>query len=324
MSLTTSVMGDKLTHGATIITGSPTRKVNGQPVARLGDMVDCPIHGKNPIVQVTGGMPMTDGRLTAHETAKAACGAVILPSIYNTPSPASGLSKSEEALVESDDSFEEDGVGGGGGAGASPEAAARSRALMAGAAGAESDSSPTSADGAPITRAVPASCRDIPENAPDGFRLSPSFTLRDLSSGAACARSSGASSGAVIPNKGYSRAEIICNLRHLAMNTLEPIAQHYGRKSMLISSGFRHNSNGSDHNIGSAVDIQFFFGGQKADGRKLDEIEKYIINTLKVPFTQIIHENNSWIHFACRKDGNNSGKRICWWAGGAYNSGYRY
>lgn len=313
-------MGDKLTHGAIILTGSPTRKVNGQPVARLGDIVLCPLHGKNPIVQVTGGMPMTDGMMTAHQTAKSLCGAIILPSIFNNPSPASGLSVADEALMESDDTFQ-DGVGDAGG---SPEAAARSRALMAGAAGQEGDSSPTSADGAPVTQAVPASCRDVPENAKDGFQLSPSFTLRDLSSGAMCARSSGAASGAVVTNRGLSRAEIICNLRHLAVNTLEPIAQHYGRRSMLITSGFRNNDNGSDHNIGSACDIQFVFNGQKADGRKLDEIQKYLINTLKIPFTQMIHENNSWLHVACRRSGVNSDQRICWWAGGAYNSGYRF
>lgn len=324
MALTTSVVGDKLTHGAVIVTGSPTRKANGQQVARLGDMVDCPLHGMNPIVQIIANMPYTDGSPTAHETAKAQCGAIILPSQFNTPQSASGLTRAQETLVESDDTADVDGIGGGGAAGASPEAQARSRALSVAAAASESDSSPTSADGAPITKVTPASCTDIPENSPDSFKLSPSFTLGDLSTNAACARTAGAASGPVIANKGLSRAEIICNLRHLALNTLEPIVAHYGRKNMLITSGFRHNTNGSDHNIGSACDIQFFVNGVKANGQALDVIEKYIINTLKVPFTQIIHENNSWLHFACHRDGTNSAKRICWWAGGAYNSGYRY
>lgn len=321
--LTTSVFGDLLTHGAKIVTGSPDRSANSSPVARMGDIVDCPIHGRNPIVQIISNMPYTDGMLTAHQSAKAACGAVILPSIHNTPQPISGLTASEVALMESDDTADE-GVAGGG-SGGSPEAQARSRALTLAAMGSESDSTPTPADDAPASNApIPASCRDIPDNAPDSIRLSPSFTLRDLSSGAACAGSGGASSGPVVANKGLSRAEIICNLRHLAVNLLEPIAQKYGRKNMRITSGFRKASNGSDHNIGSACDVQFFFNGQKADGRKLDEIEKYIINTMKLPFTQIIHENNSWLHFACRRNGVNSSKRICWWAGGAYNSGYRY
>jgi uncharacterized Zn-binding protein involved in type VI secretion len=320
--LTTSVMGDLCTHNAKIVTGSSTRRVNGQPVARMGDMVDCPIHGRNPIVQIIPNMPLTDGRATAHQTALAACGAMILPSIFNNPSPASGVSAADQALMENDDTLDE-GVDGGGLSGASPAAQARSRALMA-AAGGDQDSEPTPADGAPVTQATPVACRDIPENAPGSLRISRHFTLADLSSGAACARGGGASSGAVLANRGLSRAEIICNLRHLATNLLDPVADKFGRSSMIITSGFRRASNGSDHNIGSACDVQFRFNGKKADGRKLDEIEKIIINTLKLPFTQIIHENNSWLHLACRRNGVNSAKRICWWAGGAYNSGYRY
>lgn len=81
--LTTSVMGDLCTHGAKIITGSDSRLVNGQPVARMGDLVNCPIHGVNPIISVTDNMPFTDGRLTAHQTAQAKCGAIILPSVFS-------------------------------------------------------------------------------------------------------------------------------------------------------------------------------------------------------------------------------------------------
>ncbi len=316
---TTAVVGDLCTHGAKIITGSPTRDVNGQAVARQGDLVSCPRHGRTTIVLVDGGMPLTDGRLTAHEGAKCGCGATILRSIHNNPSPASGLSSSEFAIMERDDELD-----GGIVEGSSPEAIARNRALAKAAEGAEQDSEPSSADGAPVTVATPQGCLDVPENAGASFRLSRYFTLGDLSSGAACARQSGARSGAVVANNGLNRATIICNLRHLAVNTLDPIAAKYGRKNMLITSGFRRASGGSDHNIGSAVDIQFFFNGVKANGRKLDEIEKYIINVLKVPFTQIIHEQNSWLHFACRRNGVNSAKRICWWAGGNYNSGYRY
>ena len=86
MTLTTAVVGDRLTHNAVIVTGSGTRRVNGQQVARLGDMVACPIHGRNPIIQVLPNMPYTDGRLTAHQTAKSACGAVVLPSSFSASS----------------------------------------------------------------------------------------------------------------------------------------------------------------------------------------------------------------------------------------------
>ena len=317
--LTTSVVGDLCTHGAKIITGSHTRTVNGQPVARLGDLVDCPSHGRNKIIHCDGGMPLTDGLLTAHEGAKTACGAIILRSIHNTPQPFSGLSLSDQAIMEHDDELE-----GGAVPGSSPEAQARNRAIMKAAEGGAADSDPSSANDAPETQATPQACMDIPANAGDSFRLSRYFTLGDLSSRALLAPQPGTSSGPVVTNKGLSRETIICNLRHLAINSLDLIAAHYGRHSMMITSGFRNAQGQSDHNIGSAVDIQFITNGQKADGRKLDEIEKYIINVLKIPFTQIIHENNSWLHIACRRSGGNSAKRVCWWQGGAYNSGYRY
>lgn len=316
---TTSVVGDLCTHKAKIITGSPTREVNGKAVARLGDFIQCPQHGRQKIIKVDAGMPLTDGQLTVCEGAKAACGAIVLTSIHNNPSPASGLSLSDEAIMEHDDELD-----GGIGDTSTPYGAARDRALREAANGAESDSDPSDADDAPNTAATPAGCLDIPDNAGASFRVSDYFTLGNLSSGAACARSPGASSGAVVAQKGLSRATIICNLRHLATNALDPIAAHYGKRNMIITSGFRRGSGESDHNIGSAVDIQFMVNGRKANGRELDEIEKYIINVLKIPFTQIIHEQNSWLHIACRRNGVNSAKRICWWAGGSYNSGYRY
>lgn len=316
---TTSVVGDLCTHNAKIITGSSTRNVNGQPVARLGDSVLCPLHGRQPITIIQGSMPLTDGRLTACEGSVAKCGAVILKSIHNNPSPASGLSMSNEIIMEHDDELDE-GIGDT----STSYGAARDRALREAANGAESDSDPSNADDAPETAATPAGCLDIPDNAGASFKLSRFYTLGELSSGAACARSAGAKSGAVIAQKGLSRATIICNLRHLATNVLDPLANHYGKTNMIITSGFRKGSGSSDHCIGSAVDIQFLVNGHKANGRELDQIEKYAINVLKIPFTQIIHEQNSWLHFACRRNGINSAKRICWWAGGSYNSGYRY
>ena len=318
--LTTAVVGDLCTHGATIITGSPTRRANGQPVARLGDLVDCPAHGKKKIVTIDAGMPLTDGLPTAHEGAKAECGATILRSTHNTPQPFSGLSVGEQAIMEHDDELED----GGAVQGTSAFDQARNRAIMKAAEGAALDSDPSSSEGAPESHAVPQGCQDIPANAGDSFRLSRYFNLGDLSSRAILAPQPGTSSGPVEPNRGLSRQEIICNLRHLAVNALDPIAEHYGRRAMIITSGFRNADGQSDHNIGSAVDIQFYINGTKANGRQLDTIEKYIINVLKIPFTQIIHENNSWVHVACRRNGVNSAKRICWWAGGSYNSGYRY
>lgn len=63
MSAEIITVGDLGTHGAVVITGSPTSKIRGRAIARLKDLVDCPEHGINPIVQVAGkskmgGIPM--------------------------------------------------------------------------------------------------------------------------------------------------------------------------------------------------------------------------------------------------------------------------
>ena len=72
-----AVVGSKSDHGGTIITGSPTFTVHGVPVARVGDMHDCPKHGKTPIL--TGSNTHTDhGKPYAHIGSKVGCGAKII------------------------------------------------------------------------------------------------------------------------------------------------------------------------------------------------------------------------------------------------------
>lgn len=71
-------VGDICTHGAVVITGDPTRIVDGRKVARRGDFVSCPLHGLQPIVTVTASIVKTSDRDTARVGSMAACGAVIL------------------------------------------------------------------------------------------------------------------------------------------------------------------------------------------------------------------------------------------------------
>jgi uncharacterized Zn-binding protein involved in type VI secretion len=46
-------VGDPGSHGGGVITGSPDVFANEKPVARRGDLYDCPIHGVNPIVSAS-------------------------------------------------------------------------------------------------------------------------------------------------------------------------------------------------------------------------------------------------------------------------------
>ena len=57
MSLKIIVVEDSTDHGGKVISGSPLHDVDGKPIARLGDQVDCPQlypngmpHGVNKII----------------------------------------------------------------------------------------------------------------------------------------------------------------------------------------------------------------------------------------------------------------------------------
>jgi uncharacterized Zn-binding protein involved in type VI secretion len=72
-----AIIGSKSDHGGTVITGSPTFTAHGVPVARVGDMHDCPKHGKTPIL--AGSNTHTDnGTPFAHIGSKTGCGATII------------------------------------------------------------------------------------------------------------------------------------------------------------------------------------------------------------------------------------------------------
>jgi uncharacterized Zn-binding protein involved in type VI secretion len=75
------VIGDKTSHGGTVIEASAESSVGGIRIARVGDMVACPIryHGTCPIVTGDPTM-MIDGKPAARAGDKTACGALLIPS----------------------------------------------------------------------------------------------------------------------------------------------------------------------------------------------------------------------------------------------------
>lgn len=144
-----------------------------------------------------------------------------------------------------------------------------------------------------------AACEKFNNSFPRSFKLSKNFSLNNLLVGKY--------GSALVAQRGLQEKEIVCNLIQLAENCLEPIKAKY--PDMLISSGFRVGSNGSDHNIGAAADIVF-------PNRPLSEV-KNIAEwvTQNVPFRQCLLEYETyegsnkirvaWIHIAfLAKDGN--------------------
>jgi len=75
------LLGDKTTHGGTVISATSTMVVNGKKVALVGDKVSCPIpgHGVNQIVE---GSPelSSDGKAIVVDGCKCQCGCQVISS----------------------------------------------------------------------------------------------------------------------------------------------------------------------------------------------------------------------------------------------------
>ncbi|EAA8471446.1 PAAR domain-containing protein [Salmonella enterica subsp. enterica] len=73
------VLGDKTTHGGTVISASSTMVVNGKSVALIGDKVSCPVpgHGVNAIVEGTAHW-VSDGKLVVVDGCQCECGCKVI------------------------------------------------------------------------------------------------------------------------------------------------------------------------------------------------------------------------------------------------------
>ncbi|MFM7024977.1 MAG: PAAR domain-containing protein [Limnohabitans sp.] len=79
------VLGDATSHGGEVISGSPTSRIDGKAIARVGDKVSCPIqgHGTNAIVEGDPGL-LVDGLPAALEGHKTECGCSLIGSAAAT------------------------------------------------------------------------------------------------------------------------------------------------------------------------------------------------------------------------------------------------
>lgn len=173
------------------------------------------------------------------------------------------------------------------------------------------DASPADIQEGPAKQSVSVGCQGITNETPNSFKISANYTVADL-----------CTNGHRIANRtpvGLSRADVICNLRHLSQNTLEPfrvwVARRFPNTTVKISSGYRANSGGSDHNRGFAVDIHLYRNSARLSRSQLLEVAKVIAAEQPVPFTQFLLEYQNgaslgWLHFANRRNGQNSNKRI--------------
>ncbi|WP_434032037.1 PAAR domain-containing protein [[Pseudomonas] boreopolis] len=109
------LVGDRLDHGGSVVSGSGATDVAGKQVARVGDRVVCSKHGQTSIVSGDGSL-LIDGSPVARHGDKTACGGTL-------------ISSQMVATVDS-------GGGGGAGGGGSSKAAAAAASVAAAAAAA--------------------------------------------------------------------------------------------------------------------------------------------------------------------------------------------
>lgn len=75
------VLGDRTSHGGTVVEASQVTFTHNKPLARVGDQVTCPIPGHGTTVIVEGDPTMIiDGKPVARHGDKCACGAVLISS----------------------------------------------------------------------------------------------------------------------------------------------------------------------------------------------------------------------------------------------------
>lgn len=128
-------------------------------------------------------------------------------------------------------------------------------------------------------------CGTVPSYPSDSYPLSPNFTLGMLSSKAVFPHRISAQNGLSVPT-------LVCNLKGLCVNILEPLRVKY--PGLRINSGFRRGSGKSQHLRGMAVDIQW---AGLPNSAYLDRA-KWVRDNL--PFDQLLmeHGKSIWLHIS--------------------------
>ena len=86
MALQIIVVGDATSHGGRVITGSEIHTIEGKPIARLNDLVDCPEkypdgrpHGVNKIIEAHSTFTIGDEHVALHGH-RTECGCTLIGS----------------------------------------------------------------------------------------------------------------------------------------------------------------------------------------------------------------------------------------------------
>lgn len=333
MSFPTARLTDITNHGAVIISASHNTFTNSLPIARITDLVACPLpgHGINPIVTSAPAL-FTNNLGQARVTDCHACGGIIVTGSPNRLiGNGSGGGVGEVAIgamhqpdgttivyTRADDPDHETAY----------EVKAKKSGDSSAGVTVFPSGKPDVTEPSNVAPSEPIKKNGVGDQKVDSvtvgdtvdysMKLSPNFTLGDLTTNTAISKKP------VKAQHGLTVSDIITNLKALAVNCLEPLASTYGRSSMVITSGFRTGSSTSQHERGMAADVQF--SGQHAG--KIDNTEMYnraVDLAGKIAFDQIILEYigmKPWIHVSYN-EGKNRKATLTAPKGGGYTSGLK-
>lgn len=79
MSKYVVVLGDATSHGGNVVSASSTLEIDGKRAALFNDVVSCPVHGNNVIIECDFSYE-EDGKGIVTHGCKTACGAVVMAS----------------------------------------------------------------------------------------------------------------------------------------------------------------------------------------------------------------------------------------------------
>lgn len=140
------------------------------------------------------------------------------------------------------------------------------------------------------TAPLSADCENI-TSIDYNYRLSPNFTVGSLTRNAVFSHQLRAQNG-------LSISQIICNLKHLCINILEPLKAQY--PTIRINSGFRAGAGNSQHNKGQAVDIQI----PGAPASVYSDVAAWVVRNLNYDQFIFEHGNSVWLHLSFNANGN--------------------
>ncbi|EBL8291904.1 PAAR domain-containing protein [Salmonella enterica] len=70
------VLGDSTSHGGKVISASSTLDISGKKAMLLNDLVSCPAHGNNPVIECDASYDESGKGIVVHGC-KSACGSVV-------------------------------------------------------------------------------------------------------------------------------------------------------------------------------------------------------------------------------------------------------